>query len=126
VAKGDVNGVVSVVDAVGVAKDGGRAGTEGGEVVEDDDNDDADGLVPVFVDAEVVLGVLVGAGEEVLGAGTDVDAAAAAAMVPLRSQGFGGDPIVSNRRGRTLRVRRKPTSLCVNVNIRMHVDDPID
>jgi hypothetical protein len=127
VAKGDVNGVVSVVDAVGVVKDGGRAGTEGGEVVEDDDDaDDADGPVPVFVDAEVVLGVLVGAGEEVLGAGTDVDAAAAAAMVPLRSQGFGGDPIVSNRRGRTLRVRRKPTSLCVNVNIRMHVDDPID
>jgi hypothetical protein len=49
VAKGDVNGVVSVVDAVGEAKDGGRAGTEGGEVVEDDD----DGPVPAFVDAEV-------------------------------------------------------------------------
>jgi hypothetical protein len=97
VAKWDVNGIVGVVDAVGVVKDGGRAGTEGGDVVEDDDDDD--GPVPVFAEAEVVLGVLVGAGEEVLGAGTDVDAAAAAPMVPLRSQGFGGDPIVSNRRG---------------------------
>lgn len=100
-----MNGVVSVVDAVGVVKDEGRAGTEGGVVVavveeDDDDVDDDDGPVPEFVDAEVVLGVVVGAGEEVLGAGADVDAAAAAAMVPLRSHGFGGDPIVSNRRGR--------------------------
>ncbi len=31
--------------------------------------------------------------EGVLAAGTDVDAAAAAAMVPLRSHGFGGEPI---------------------------------
>ena len=52
VAKGDVNGVVSVVDAVGVVKDGGRAGAGGVvEVVVDDD--EGDGLVPAFVDAEV-------------------------------------------------------------------------
>jgi len=86
--KGDVvKGVVIVVDAdaVGEVKDGGRAGTEGG-VGEDDDNP-----VPVFVDAEVMLGAVV--------AGTDVDAAAAAGMVPLRSHGFGGEPIGSNRTG---------------------------
>ena len=72
-------------------KDAGRAGTEGREEEE-----------PVFVDAKVVLEA-VGAGEEVLGAaGIDVEAAAAAAMVPLRSHGFGGEPI-----GRTLRVQRK-------------------
>jgi hypothetical protein len=92
--KGDAKGVVIVDAAVGEVKDGGRGGTEGGAVVEDDP-------VPVFVEAGVVLGaVVVGAGEEVLGAGTDVDAAAAAAMVPLRSHGFGGEPIVSNRRER--------------------------
>jgi hypothetical protein len=93
--KGDVvKGVVIVdADAVGEVKDGGRAGTEGG-VGEDDDNP-----VPVFVvDAEVVLRAVVGVGEEVLGAGTDVDAAAG--MVPLRSHGFGGEPIGSNRTGR--------------------------
>ena len=72
------------MDAAGDAKEAGRAGTEGGVVEEED---------TVFVDVEVVLGV-VGAGEEVLAAGADVDAAAAAAMVPLRSQGFGGEPIV--------------------------------
>jgi hypothetical protein len=71
------------VDAAGDAKEAGRAGTEGG--VEEEDT--------VFEDVEVVLGA-VGAGEEVLAAGADVDAAAAAAMVPLRSQGFGGEPIV--------------------------------
>ena len=89
--KGDVKGVVVIVDAadVGEVKDGGRAGTEGGVVVEDDP-------VPVFVEAEVVLGAVVGTGEVVLAAGTDVDAAAAAAMVPLRSHGFGGEPIVLN------------------------------
>jgi hypothetical protein len=88
----DVNGVV-IVDAaaaVGEVKDGGRAGTEGGVVV-------GDGPVPVFVEAGVALGAVVGIGEVVLAAGTDVDAAAAAAMVPLRSHGFGGEPIVSNR-----------------------------
>jgi hypothetical protein len=92
VVKGDVNGLVIVVDAVGEVKDAGRAGTEGG-VVEGDDP------VPVIVveDEVVVLGT-VGADEMVLAAGTDVDAAAAAAMVPLRSHGFGGEPIVSNRR----------------------------
>ena len=71
------------MDAAGDAKEAGRAGTEGGVVEEED---------TVFVDVEVVLGA-VGAGE-VLAAGADVDAAAAAAMVPLRSQGFGGEPIV--------------------------------
>ena len=71
------------MDAAGDAKEAGRAGTEGGAVEEED---------TVFVDVEVVLGA-VGAGE-VLAAGADVDAAAAAAMVPLRSQGFGGEPIV--------------------------------
>jgi hypothetical protein len=71
------------VDAAGDAKEAGRAGTEGG--VEEEGT--------VFEDVEVVLGA-VGAGEEVLAAGADVDAAAAAAMVPLRSQGFGGEPIV--------------------------------
>jgi hypothetical protein len=91
--KGDAKGVVIVDAAVGEAKDGGRGGTEGGAVVVEDDP------VPVFVEAGVVLGAaVVGAGEEVLGAGTDVDAAAGAAMVPLRSHGFGGEPIVSNRR----------------------------
>ena len=84
--KGDVNGEV-IVDVAGEVNDEGRAGTEGGVVEEGD---------PVFVDAEVMVVVLraVGAGEEVLGAGIDVDAAAAAAMVPLRSHGFGGEPIV--------------------------------
>ena len=80
--KGDVKGVVIVDAAVGEVKDGGRGGTEGGVVVEDG---------PVFAVA------VVGTGEEVLAAGTDVDAAAAAAMVPLRSHGFGGEPIVSNQ-----------------------------
>ena len=88
--KGEAKGVVIVDAAVGEVNDGGRAGTEGGVGVEDDP-------VPVFVEAEVVFGVVVGAGEEVLAAGTEVDAAAAAAMVPLRSHGFGGEPIVSNR-----------------------------
>ncbi len=80
--KGVVKGVV-IVDAAGEVKEAGRAGTEGGVVEEDD---------PVLVEVEVVLST-VGAGEEVLAAGTDVDAAAAAAMVPLRSHGFGGEPI---------------------------------
>jgi hypothetical protein len=58
---------------------------------------------PVLVDAEVVLGAV----EEVLGAGTDVDAAAAAAaaMEPLRSHGFGGEPIAQI--GGTMRAQRK-------------------
>jgi hypothetical protein len=91
VVNGEAKGVVIVDAAVGEVNDGGRGGTEGG-VVEGDDP------VPVFVETEVVLGAVVGAGEEVLAAaGTEVDAAAAAAMVPLRSHGFGGEPIVSNR-----------------------------
>jgi hypothetical protein len=81
--KGDAKGDV-IVDAAGEAKEAGRAGTVGGVVDEED---------TVFVDVEVVLGAA-GAGKEVLTAGEDVDAAAAAAMVPLRSQGFGGEPIV--------------------------------
>ena len=81
---GEVKGDVKGVAAAGEVKDAGRAGTEGG-VVEEEEK-------PVLVDAEVVLGA-VGVGEEVLGAGIDVDAAAAAAMVPLRSHGFGGEPI---------------------------------
>lgn len=72
------------MDAVGEVKEAGRAGTEGGVVEEED---------MAFVDGEVVLG-MAGSGEEVLAAETDVDAAAAAAMVPLRSHGFGGEPIV--------------------------------
>ena len=51
------------------------------------------------MDAEVVLGA-VGAGEEVLGAGIEIDAAAAAVILPLRSHGFGGEPI--SQIGRTL------------------------
>ena len=50
------------------------------------------------MDAEVVLGA-VGAGEEVLGAGIEIDAAAAAVILPLRSHGF-GEPI--SQIGRTL------------------------
>ena len=92
-----MNGVVAIVDAEGEVNKGGRAGTEGGAVEEGD---------PV-VNAEVVGAV--GVGDEVLGAGTDVDAAAAA-MVPLRSHGFGGEPIAQIRRTLTL----KP-SLCVSV-----------
>jgi hypothetical protein len=85
--KGDVeNGFAIVDDTVGEVKDGGRAGTEGA-VVEDDDDDDP---VPALV--VVALGAV--GGEDVLGAGTDVDAAAAVAIVPLRSHGFGGEPIV--------------------------------
>ena len=102
--KGDVNGVVTIVDAEGEVNNGGRAGTEGGVVKEGD---------PVLVDAEVGVVVLgaVGTGEEVLGAGTDVDAAAAAAaMVLLRSHGFGGEPITQIRWTLTLN-----SSLCVSV-----------
>ena len=101
--KGDVNGVVAIVDAEGEVNNGGRAGTEGGVVKEGD---------PVFIDAEVEVVVLgaVGTGEEVLGAGTDVDAAAAAAMVPLRSHGFGGEAITQIRWTLTL-----TPSLCVSV-----------
>ena len=79
---------------------------------------------PVLVDAEVevvvVLGA-VGASKEVLGARTEVDAAAAAAaaMVPLRSHGFGGEPIAQIRRTLTLRVQRKPT-LCVSVKVKVN------
>lgn len=105
--KGDVKGVVIVDAAVGEVKDGGRGGTEGGAVVEDDP-------VPVFVEAEVVLGAVVGTGEEVLAAGTDVDAAAAAVMAPLRSHGFGGEPIVSNRRDvESAGAEETKPSLCV-------------
>lgn len=87
--------MVDIVDTVGEVNDGGRAGTEGGVVEEGD---------PVFVDAEVVLGA-VGASEVVLAAGTDVGAAAAAAMAPLRSHGFGGEPIVQI--GGTLKAQTK-------------------
>ncbi len=80
-----MKGVV-IVDVVGCVKEAGRAGTEGGVVVGED---------PAFVDVEVVLGAA-GAGEEVLGAEAEVDAAAA--MVPLRSHGFGGEPMVQIRR----------------------------
>ena len=83
--KGDVvKGPATVDAAVGEVKDAGRAGTEGGVGEEEDP--------AVLVEAEVVAAVgAVGAGEEVLGAGTD---GAVVAMVPLRSQGFGGEPIV--------------------------------
>lgn len=54
----------AVEGVVGDAKEAGRAGTEGGVVIE-------------------ALGVLVG-----------MAGAATAAIVPLRSHGFGGEPIV--------------------------------
>jgi hypothetical protein len=71
-----------VVDAVGEAKEAGRAGTEGGVVPEDD--------------VDPAGGAGAGAGVEVTAGGVgDVDGvAAAAAMVPLRSHGFGGEAIV--------------------------------
>lgn len=101
--KGDANGLVVRVEA-GEVNDGGRAGTEGGVVEGGDD--------PVLGDAKLVVLGAVGAGEEVLGAETDVDAAAAVAMVPLRSQGFGGEPIVQI--GRTLTVESaEETKVCV-------------
>ena len=99
--KGDVNGLV-IVDAAGEVNDGGRAGTEGGVVEEGN---------PVFVGAEVVV-VLGAIGEEVLGAGTDVDAADAAAMVPLRSHGFGGEPIVQIGRDFEVRVESAEETKC--------------
>ena len=76
--KGDAKGEV-IVDAAGEAKEAGRAGTVGGVVEEE-------GPVVVVFGAD--------GAEDVLGAGADVDAAAAAAMEPLRSHGFGGEPIV--------------------------------
>ena len=78
-AKGD-----AIVDAAGDVKDAGRVEIEGGVVKEEG---------TVFVDSKVGLGAA-GAGEEVLAAGEDVDDTAAAAMVPIRSQGFGGETIV--------------------------------
>ena len=78
------------MDAAGDVKEAGRAGTEGGVVV----------VVTAAVEGPVVADVEVGAvgapaaDEEVPAARAgDVDAAAAA-IVPLRSQGFGGEPIV--------------------------------
>ena len=66
--KGEPNG--EAVEAVtGDVKEAGRAGTEGGVVVE---------VVGVLVDAETV--------------GT-VEGEATAAIEPLRSHGFGGEPI---------------------------------
>jgi hypothetical protein len=82
---GEAKGLAAVVvDVVGVENEAGRAGTEGGVVV---DTALADGAVEVGT-ADV------GAGLEVTVAGAgDVDAAAVAAMVPLRSHGFGGEAI---------------------------------
>lgn len=60
---------MAVEGVTGDVKEAGRAGTEGGVVVE-------------------TVGVPVGTAEE----GGD----ATAAIVPLRSQGFGGEPIGSN------------------------------
>jgi hypothetical protein len=72
------------VDAVGEAKEAGRAGTVGGAVLEDD--------VGPALEAG---GAGAGAGVEVTAAGVrEVDVIAAAAMVPLRSHGFGGEAIV--------------------------------
>ena len=51
----------------------------------------------VFVEIKVGLGAA-GAGEEVLAAGANVDAAAAAPMAPLRSHGFGGETIIQERK----------------------------
>jgi hypothetical protein len=70
------------VDVVGDVKEAGRAGTVGGAVLEDD--------VGPALEAG---GAGAGAGVEVTGAG-EVDIVAAAAMVPLRSHGFGGEAIV--------------------------------
>lgn len=69
--KGEPNG--EAVEAVaGDVKEAGRAGTEGGVVVE---------VVGVLVDAETVGTVERDEGE------------ATAAIEPLRSHGFGGEPI---------------------------------
>jgi len=106
VLKGDVKGVVIEDAAVGEVKDAGRGGTEGG-VVEGDDP------VPAFVETVVVLAA-VSAGKEVLATGTEVDAAAAAAMVPLRSHGFGGEPIVSNQTD-VESASAEETKVCVRV-----------
>jgi len=89
--KGEENGVV--VDAVGDVKEAGRGGTVGGVEEEVD---------PALAEIEVEVG-RAGADEEGPGAGAgDVDAAdaavpAAAAIVPLRSHGFGGEAIVRVR-----------------------------
>lgn len=116
--KGDVKGEVVRVDG-GEVNDGGRVGTEGGVV----DGDD-----PEVVDAEVVVLGAVSAAEEVLGAEREVDAAAAVAMVPLRSHGFGGEPIVQI--GRTSTVQSGVSSpvcvlcKCESEQGELHVDGP--
>jgi hypothetical protein len=89
VEKGEVKGVdpVAVVEVVGDVKEAGRAGTVGGAVVE------------VAVVAEVPAGVAVDVVEATAAGAGDVDAAAAA-IVLLRSQGFGGEPIAQNQLSR--------------------------
>jgi hypothetical protein len=83
VENGEEKGVV--VDVVGNAKEEGRAGTEGRVVLEDD-------VEPALEAGRAGAGV----GVEVTAAGVGgVDVVAvAAAMVPLRSHGFGGEAIV--------------------------------
>lgn len=81
-AKGELNGE-GVEGVTGDVKEAGRAGTVGGFVVE-------------------ALGVLAETGTAATGAEDEVGAEgdeeeAAAAMEPLRSQGFGGEPIVQNK-----------------------------
>jgi hypothetical protein len=72
-----------------VAKEAGRAGTEGGLEAEDD-------VEPALADVDVEAGgASAGAGVEVTVAGVgDIDVVAVAAMVLLRSHGFGGEAIV--------------------------------
>jgi hypothetical protein len=79
VVNGEAKGFVVVVVVVGDVKEAGRGGTVGGVVVE----------------VVAVAGWLTGVGVDVTGAG-EVDAVAAA-MVPLRSQGFGGEPMAQTR-----------------------------
>jgi hypothetical protein len=81
VVNGEAKGFVVVVDVVGVVKEAGRGGAEGGVVV---------GVVAVAV-AVVELLTAVEVDVDEMGAGEV--AAVAAAMVPLCSQGFGGEPM---------------------------------
>lgn len=88
-AKGE--GPAVAAEVVGDVKEAGRAGTVGGAVVE------------VVAVAEVPAGVAVDVDEATAAGAGDVDAAAAA-MVPLRSQGFGGEPIAQNQLSQDERV----------------------
>jgi hypothetical protein len=78
--KGELNGE-GVEGVTGEAKEAGRAGTEGGFVVE---------ALGVLVDAET--GTAATEAED----GAE-EGEATATIEPLRSHGFGGEPIVHNK-----------------------------